>query len=137
MKTIKNYEERYNRWAESPESYKVLSGDMPAIPFDEDELRVEENVTFPFSNCTKYNLFLKKNYTDKKIARIHDEITCLADHIFGTGSRCVYMSRGLDKMKAATGLGWVEMYTLLRANFFSKEEATAQVSYMLTSFIYL
>lgn len=128
MTTIEKMIEKYNEFVTVN---KTISGDFPAFAFDDVELLENEN--FSFSNCETFNFFVSK-YRDRK--EIREAINDFSNNVFGTGSRCLNMSRGNDRMKQELGLDWCEFYSLLLANLFTREAAKVEVIYVLTYFAF-
>lgn len=128
MTTIEKMIEKYNEFVTVN---KTISGDFPAFAFDDVELL--ENEKFSFSNCETFNFFVSK-YRDRK--EIREAINDFSNNVFGTGSRCLNMSRGNDRMKQELGLDWCEFYSLLLANLFTREAAKVEVIYVLTYFAF-
>lgn len=128
MTTIEKMIEKYNEFVTVN---KTISGDFPAFAFDDVELLENEN--FSFSNYETFNFFVSK-YRDRK--EIREAINDFSNNVFGTGSRCLNMSRGNDRMKQELGLDWCEFYSLLLANLFTREAAKAETIYVLTYFTF-
>lgn len=119
------------KYEEFVSTNKTISGDFPAFPFDGVTLLEDEK--FSFSNCETYNFFISK-YRDRKEMR--NSINEFSNHVFGTGSRCLNMSRGNTRMKEELGLDWCEFYSLLLANLVTDEAAKAETIYVLTYFAF-
>ena len=128
MKTMEKIMKKYNEFVTGD---GTISGDFPAFPFDGVELL--EGEEFSFSNCSKYNFFVSK-YRDRR--EVRNAINDFSNHVFGTGSRCLNMSRGNTRMKEELGLDWCEFYSLLIANLMTEESAKAEVIYVLTYFAF-
>lgn len=126
--TIERIMEKYETFVAEN---KTISGDFPAFAFDDVELL--EGEKFSFSNCETFNFFISK-YRDRK--EIREAINDFSNNVFGTGSRCLNMSRGNSRMKEELGLDWCEFYSLLLANLFTREAAKAEVIYVLTYFAF-
>lgn len=128
MKTIEKMIKKYEEFVVEN---KTISGDFPAFAFDDVELL--EGEKFSFSNCETFNFFISK-YRDRK--EIREAINDFSNNVFGTGSRCLNMSRGNSRMKEELGLDWCEFYSLLLANLFTREAAKAETIYVLTYFAF-
>lgn len=123
--------EMIQKYEEFAAGNNTISGDFPAFPFDGVTLLEDEE--FSFSNCETFNFFVSK-YRDRK--EIREAINDFSNNVFGTGSRCLNMSRGNDRMKQELGLDWCEFYSLLLANLFTREAAKVEVIYVLTYFAF-
>lgn len=128
MAKIEKIMKKYNEFVAGD---GTISGDFPAFAFDGVTLLEDEE--FSFSNCSKYNFFVSE-YRDRREMR--SAINDFSNHVFGTGSRCLNMSRGNTRMKEELGLDWCEFYSLLLANLVTEEAAKAETIYVLTYFAF-